>query len=91
LGRIAGLVTLEAEDSSSLLDALKTVGSSIAMHIVAAKPLFLTKELVSAAALENERDILRTQVRYFDKYHSSSSMLVHGNFATLKLGIFDFS
>nr|TKW15887.1 hypothetical protein SEVIR_5G210000v2 [Setaria viridis] len=32
LGRIAGLVTLEAEDSS-LLDALKRVGSSIVMHI----------------------------------------------------------
>jgi hypothetical protein len=38
--------------------------------------LMLSKELVSAAALENERDILRTQVRYFDKYHSSSSMFV---------------
>ena len=62
LGRIAGLVTLEAEDSSALLDAVKEVGSSIAMHIVAAKPLFVSKELVSAAAVENEREILRTQV-----------------------------
>ncbi|GJN34759.1 hypothetical protein PR202_gb23454 [Eleusine coracana subsp. coracana] len=62
LGRIAGLVSLEAEDSSALLDAVKEVGSSIAMHIVAAKPLFLSKELVSAAAVENEREILRTQV-----------------------------
>ena len=69
MGRIAGLVTLEAEDSSASLDALKTVGSSIAMHIVATKPLFLSKELVSPAAIENEREILRTQVLYFDKYY----------------------
>jgi translation elongation factor EF-Ts len=62
LGRLAGLVTLEAEDSTALLDAVKEVGSSIAMHIVAAKPLFLSKELVSAAAIDNEREILRTQV-----------------------------
>lgn len=32
------------------------------MHIVAAKPLFLTKEDVTADALGNERDILRSQV-----------------------------
>jgi translation elongation factor EF-Ts len=63
---MAGLVTLEAEDSSAPLDALKRVGSSIAMHIVAQKPLFLSKDLVSAAALENERDVLRTQVPYSD-------------------------
>jgi len=75
LGRIAGLVTLEAEDSSASLDALKTVGSSIAMHIVATKPLFLSKELVSPAAIENEREILRTQVLYFHKYYLFSSMI----------------
>ena len=66
MGRIAALVTLEAEDSSAPLDALKRVGSSIAMHIVASKPLFLSRELVSAAAVESERDVLRTQVPYSD-------------------------
>lgn len=62
LGRIAGILTLEAKDNNASVDALQRVGSSLAMHIVAAKPLFLTKENVSSAALESERDILKTQV-----------------------------
>ncbi|WVZ96542.1 hypothetical protein U9M48_042170 [Paspalum notatum var. saurae] len=78
LGRIAGLVTLEAEDSSALIDALKTVGSSIAMHIVASKPLFLSKELVSAAALESEREILRTQAQSSGKSQMAMDKMVEG-------------
>lgn len=62
LGRIAGILTLEAKDSNASLDAIHRVGSSLAMHIVAAKPLFLSKESVSSAALDSERDILKTQV-----------------------------
>lgn len=88
MGRIAGLVTLEAEDSSTLLDAVKSVGSSIAMQIVATKPLFLSKELVSASALENEREILRTQV---DTTLPPTCLVHNRTHATLKLGIFDFS
>jgi len=78
LGRIAGLVTLEAEDSSASLDALKTVGSSIAMHIVATKPLFLSKELVSPAAIENEREILRTQAESSGKSQMAMDKMVEG-------------
>ncbi|CAO2187838.1 unnamed protein product [Urochloa humidicola] len=78
LGRIAGLVTLEAEDSSVSLDALKTVGSSVAMHIVATKPLFLSKELVSAAAVENEREILRTQAENSGKSQMAMDKMVEG-------------
>ncbi|CAO2201394.1 unnamed protein product [Urochloa humidicola] len=78
LGRIAGLVTLEAEDSSVSLDALKTVGSSVAMHIVATKPLFLSKELVSAAAVENEREILRTQAESSGKSQMAMDKMVEG-------------
>lgn len=62
LGRIAGLLSLEVEEKNSILDPLQRVGSELAMHVVAAKPLFLTKELVSSAALENEREILKSQV-----------------------------
>ncbi|KAL6616750.1 hypothetical protein ACP70R_039020 [Stipagrostis hirtigluma subsp. patula] len=78
LGRIAGLITLEAEDSNSLLDPLNRVGSSIAMHIVAAKPLFLSKELVSAAAVENEREILRTQAESSGKSQMAMDKMVEG-------------
>ena len=62
MGRIAGMLTLEAKDNNASLDALHRVGSSLAMHIVAAKPLFLSKESVSSATLDSERDILKTQV-----------------------------
>lgn len=62
LGRIAGILSLEAQNDDVPLDALHRVGSSLAMHIVAAKPLFLSKELVPSEALESERDILKSQV-----------------------------
>uniref|UniRef100_A0ACD5WUB9 Uncharacterized protein n=1 Tax=Avena sativa TaxID=4498 RepID=A0ACD5WUB9_AVESA len=78
LGRMAGLVTLVTEDSSAPLDALKSVGSSIAMHIVAAKPLFLSKELVSAAAVESERDVLRTQAEKSGKPAIAMEKMVEG-------------
>ncbi|CAO2168782.1 unnamed protein product, partial [Urochloa humidicola] len=68
----------EGEDSSVSLDALKTVGSSIAMHIVATKPLFLSKELVSAAAVENEREILRTQAESSGKSQMAMDKMVEG-------------
>lgn len=90
MGRIAGLVTLETEDSIALLDAVKSVGSSIAMHVVAAKPLFLSRELVSASAIESEREILRTQVD-IDTTLSPACLVHNRTYATLKLCIFVFS
>lgn len=62
LGRIAGILSLEVENGNSKIEAIQRVGSELAMHIVAAKPLFLTKELVSTDALENEHEILKSQV-----------------------------
>ena len=62
LGRIAGILCLEVEDPDADMTALQRVGSELAMHVVASKPLFLSKELVSTEALESEREILRSQV-----------------------------
>lgn len=62
VGRIAGILSVEVEDQNVPQDALQRVGSEIAMHVVAAKPLFLTKEDVSSDALSNEREILKSQV-----------------------------
>ncbi|XP_028085197.1 uncharacterized protein LOC114286266 isoform X1 [Camellia sinensis] len=62
LGRIAGILSLEVEDGNTTLDSLQHVGSELAMHVVATKPLFLRKDLVSSDALENERKILKSQV-----------------------------
>ena len=62
LGRIAGVLSLEVEGGNLQHEALQRVGSELAMHVVAAKPLFLTKELVTSEALANEREILKSQV-----------------------------
>ncbi|CAK7337155.1 unnamed protein product [Dovyalis caffra] len=61
LGRIAGLLSLEIEDGNSQLDALQCVGSELAVHLMAAKPLFVTKEDISSDALESELEILKSQ------------------------------
>ncbi|PKI66823.1 hypothetical protein CRG98_012829 [Punica granatum] len=61
LGRIAGILSLEVENGNPQIEAVQCVGSELAMHIVAANPLFLTKELVSPDALENEREFLKSQ------------------------------
>ncbi|XXG84473.1 hypothetical protein AAC387_Pa10g1982 [Persea americana] len=77
LGRIAGILSLEAENDVPL-DALRSVGSSLAMHIVAAKPLFLSKELVSSEALESERDILKSQAETTGKSQMAIEKMVEG-------------
>ncbi|KAK3217727.1 hypothetical protein Dsin_011697 [Dipteronia sinensis] len=78
LGRIAGILTLEVEDKISQLDALQRVGSELAMHVVAAKPLFLTKELVSSDALANEREILKSQAESTGKSQMAVEKMVEG-------------
>lgn len=58
-----GLVTLEPEDGEvDGQEAEAEVGAALAMHVVAAKPLFLSKELVPESFLQHESDIFRSQV-----------------------------
>ncbi|KAI5662144.1 hypothetical protein M9H77_21467 [Catharanthus roseus] len=78
VGRIAGLLSLEVEDENASLDALHRVGSELAMHVVASKPLFLTKELVSSEALENEREILKSQAESTGKSQMAVDKMVEG-------------
>ncbi|XP_074317206.1 elongation factor Ts, mitochondrial [Silene latifolia] len=78
LGRIAGLLSLEVEDPNTDLTKLQSIGSEIAMHIVAEKPLFLTKELVSADTLESEREILRSQAEASGKPQMAIEKMVEG-------------
>ncbi|XP_051142779.1 elongation factor Ts, mitochondrial [Andrographis paniculata] len=78
IGRIAGLLSLEVENKDVPLDAVERVGSEIAMHVVAAKPLFLTKEDVSPDALGNERDILRSQAESTGKSQMAIDKMVEG-------------
>lgn len=76
LGRIAGILSLEVDDENAPLDAVKRVGSELAMHVVAAKPLFLTKEDVSSDAVQNEREILKSQVKFLFRIHIVSKPFV---------------
>ncbi|XP_050205403.1 elongation factor Ts, mitochondrial [Mercurialis annua] len=78
LGRIAGLVSFEIENGISQLDTLHDAGSQLAMHVVAAKPLFLTKELVSSDALENEREVLKSQAESTGKSQMAIEKMVEG-------------
>ncbi|KAH9626333.1 hypothetical protein KSS87_000565 [Heliosperma pusillum] len=78
LGRIAGLLSLEVENPNIDLTKVRRVGSEIAMHIVAAKPLFLTKDLVSADTLESEREILRSQAEASGKPKMAIEKMVEG-------------
>ncbi|KAL2642343.1 hypothetical protein R1flu_009930 [Riccia fluitans] len=65
LARVAGLLTLEPAISDSQSGdhqaELSSLGESLAMHIVAQRPLFLSKDLVAPEALQHERDILTSQ------------------------------
>ncbi|CAK7349183.1 unnamed protein product [Dovyalis caffra] len=78
LGRIAGLLSLEIEDGNSQLDALQHVGSELAVHLVAAKPLFLQKEDVPSHALESEREILKSQAESTGKPQMAIEKMVEG-------------
>ncbi|XP_022143336.1 elongation factor Ts, mitochondrial [Momordica charantia] len=78
LGRIAGILSLEVEGGNSKSDALQRVGSELAMHIVAAKPLFLTKELVASDALESEREIIKSQAETSGKPQMAIEKMVEG-------------
>ncbi|GAB2285157.1 hypothetical protein Dimus_019610 [Dionaea muscipula] len=78
LGRLAGVVSLEVDDSLASFDSLQHVGSELAMHIVAAKPLFITKELVSSDALESEREILKSQAEGSGKSQMAIEKMVEG-------------
>ncbi|CAI9088984.1 OLC1v1023461C4 [Oldenlandia corymbosa var. corymbosa] len=78
IGRIAGLLSLEVENQNASLDALERVGSELAMHVVAAKPVFLTKDLVSAEALAKEREILKSQAESTGKSQMAIEKMVEG-------------
>ncbi|KAJ1442552.1 UBA-like superfamily [Sesbania bispinosa] len=78
LGRIAGILSLEVDGGKMQVDAVQRVGSELAMHVVAAKPLFLTKELVPSDALENEREILKSQAEASGKPQMAIDKMVEG-------------
>ncbi|MCL2755846.1 MAG: translation elongation factor Ts [Firmicutes bacterium] len=61
-GKIAVLVEINCEtDFAAKADAFLELGKNIAMHIAAAKPLYLEESEVPTAELETEKEILKKQ------------------------------
>lgn len=71
---MVGLVALEPEHGMLEMQEEKDaeVGAALAMHVVAAKPLFLSRQFVSESSLKYELDILRSQVLVCSCYRSCS-------------------
>ncbi|MCL2846329.1 MAG: translation elongation factor Ts [Firmicutes bacterium] len=61
-GKIAVLVEINCEtDFAAKAEAFLELGKNIAMHIAAAKPLYLDETLVPTGELEAEKEILKKQ------------------------------
>jgi elongation factor Ts len=59
-------------------DVLKDVGKKLAMHVVAAQPLFLSPDTVPDATLEKEKEILREQLKSTAKSSEMMEKIVLG-------------
>ncbi|KAI5060405.1 hypothetical protein GOP47_0024825 [Adiantum capillus-veneris] len=80
LGKTAGLLTLNMKDGSvkAPLQLMSSVGESLAMHIVAARPLFLSKECVTKEVWEHEKSIILSQVSGSNKPEQILNKMVEG-------------
>ena len=76
VGRTASSVVLASTASDT--DALKALGQKLAMHVVAASPLFVGKGDVDSAALDRERDILVEQAKASGKPEAAIEKMVSG-------------
>ncbi|KAH7287350.1 hypothetical protein KP509_32G050800 [Ceratopteris richardii] len=80
LGKTAALLTLNVNGGSiePFGELLSTVGESLAMHIVAARPLFLNKESVTEDVWEREKGIILSQVADSKKPEKILEKMVEG-------------
>jgi elongation factor Ts len=66
--KVAGLVELNCEtDFVARTDEFQELAHDLAMQVVAAKPLYLTREDVPEAVLEQEKSVYRAQIADSDK------------------------
>lgn len=75
LGKIGVLVGLESTGDKTALEAL---GKQIAMHVAAARPEFLTVDVVDTSALDRERSVLSEQARASGKPEEIIAKMVEG-------------
>ena len=76
VGRTAAAVALQSEAADA--DALRRLGEQLAMHVVAAAPLYLERDGVSAEHLEREREILVQRARASGKPDPIVEKMVQG-------------
>ena len=60
IGRTAAAIALRSDAADA--DALRELGNRLAMHVMAASPLYLSREAVPQAVMDKEAEILREQV-----------------------------
>ncbi len=78
LGKIGVLVALDSPQAASAAERLSGVGRQLAMHVAAAKPLYLDVAAVPAANLARERDVLREQAKASGKPDNVIEKMVEG-------------
>lgn len=80
LGKTAGLLALDVKEGSIQLpsELFSSVGGSLAMHVVAARPLFLSKECVTSEVWEREKNIILSQVAGTNKTEAILNKMVEG-------------
>ena len=75
MGKISVLVALESSgDKTKLME----LGKQIAMHVAAAKPACLTKEMVDPALVQREKDIFTEQSRASGKPDNIIEKMIDG-------------
>ena len=76
-GKVGTMVQIETSDENvATADMLKQIGSDIAMHITATKPLALDKDGISPQIIEQEKAVFREQVK--DKPSNIIDKIVEG-------------
>ena len=75
IGKIGVIVALESEGDTSALEGL---GKQLAMHIAAARPLFVAVSDIDEASLARERDILSAQARESGRSEEIIEKMVEG-------------
>ena len=78
-GKIAVIVEINCEtDFAAKADAFMQLGKDVAMHIAAAKPLYLEESEVPAAALEEEQKVFAAQAKNEGKPDAVIAKMVEG-------------
>lgn len=76
MGKIAVLVALESETENK--EALNELGKRIAMHIAAAKPIYLRREDVPSEAIEKEKSVFVDQCKASGKPDNIIANMIQG-------------